>query len=288
MNMEGKKKIFCAGVVIGFLFMLPGYLLLRKGQEEVAVLSSEELGETESEITVANREQSEDESETIGNNTQGNDVVSETEQSEDEVYLEATEEDWEKIVTSDMDGFDVVSKSIKVEYPQFRQMKGYPTEVNALLEEDIKYHCNDIYNISCPYNLKGKVTYLDENYISVLYQGTSYPATSANDFAWATTVDMRTCTIVGIEDVAELSGVLEKLEQTKFEQVRGIALDYYEELKPGYEESPINWKEKYENLSMGSYDENHYYDFYLKKDKIGILLGVEEAIGAYIIVEIDR
>lgn len=253
-------------------------------------------------------------------NAQGN-VVSETEQevvfatetenmtevyeqSEDEAFLKATEEDknkvqeeqtdiiyeqdWEKIVTSDMNEFDVAYKSINVEYPQFPQLKGYPTEINTLLEEDVKYHCNDIYNISCPYNLKGKVTYLDENYISVLYQGTGYPATSAWDFAWATTVDMKTCTIVGIEDVVELNGVLEKLEQIEFEQVRGIDLDYYEELKPGYEESPTNWKEKYENFSMGSYDENHYYDFYLKEDKIGILLGVEEAIGAYIIVEIDR
>lgn len=253
-------------------------------------------------------------------NTQGKGVVSETEQqmvfatetenmtevfeqSEDEAFLEVTEDenkvqeeqtdiiyeqDWEKIVTSDMNEFDITYKSINVEYPQFPQRKGYPAEINTLLEEDVKYHCNDIYNISCSYNLKGQVTYLDENYISVLYQGTSYPATSANDFAWATTVDMKTCTIVGIEDVVELNGVLEKLEQIEFEQVRGIDLDYYEELKPGYEESPTNWKEKYENLSMGSYDENHYYDFYLKEDKIGILLGVEEAIGAYIIVEIDR
>ncbi len=34
---------------------------------------------------------------------------------------------------------------------------------------------------------------------------------------------------------------------------------------------------------MGFYDENHCHDFYLKEGKIGILLGVEEAEGDYII-----
>lgn len=192
------------------------------------------------------------------------------------------ERDWANIISPDMEEYNISCKFVNVSFPQFQSFDGYPVEINPVLEKDVIYHCNEIYGISCAFKLEGKVTYLDEQYISVLYQGIAYPDTAAWDFAWGITIDIKTGEIASIEDVAEFSMVLDKLEQKKFELVRGISLEQYEEMR-GKE---YNWKEEYDNLSMGSYDENHCYDFYLKKDKIGILLGVEQA--GYSIVELDR
>jgi len=218
----------------------------------------------------------------------------ETETSETEIEAEGLamsghealiyEINWENIVTPDMKEFDVSRRDIEVKHPQIPKYEGYPMEINDILEEDIEQHCDVIYENGSSYELEGKVTYLDNQYISVLYQGTVYPATSAWHFAWGTTIDIKTGEILSIEDVAELPDVLEKLEQKQFEQVRGITFDYYKELS-GEE---INTKEKYENFSMDYYSENHCHDFYLKEGKIGVLLEVESALGSYIIVELDR
>ncbi len=191
---------------------------------------------------------------------------------------------WENIVTPDMEEYDMSSESVKVSIPQFPSFVGYPVEIDSVLVEDVRHHCKDVYEISTTYELEGKVTYLDEQYVSVLYQGSIYSDTGASDIAWGTTIDIKTGEILSIEDVAELPAVLEKLEQKQFEQVRGITFDYYKELS-GEE---INAKEKYENFSRGSYDENHCHDFYLKEGKIGILLGMHSAVGGYIILELDR
>ena len=119
MNTEGKKKIFCAGVVIGFLFMLSGYLLLGKGQEKVAVLSSEELGEAESEITVAKREQSEDESETIEGSPERTD---EQKSEPEEKYYKETDE--QKEARKNRDGY-MVSSNMKISSVFVRELYLY-------------------------------------------------------------------------------------------------------------------------------------------------------------------
>ncbi len=241
-------------------------------QEKEETLAIEEVQEKDSEEIEEEIETSETEIEAEGLAMSGHEAL---------IY----EINWENIVTPAMEEYDMSSESVKVSIPQFPSFVGYPVEIDSVLVEDVRHHCKDVYEISTSYELEGKVTYLDEQYVSVLYQGVIYSGTGAADFAWGTTIDIKTGEILSIEDVAELPAVLEKLEQKQFEQVRGITFDYYKELS-GKE---INVIEEYENTSMGcSYDENHCHDFYLKEGKIGILLEVEEAVGGYIIVELDR
>lgn len=268
----GKNKIIV--FLMFFMIMISGCGMSKEGEKAVVEEKKISIIISETEDTAESTFSSEDAK-----------FLAETEEiKEQETIDEVYEGNWRDIVTSDMEKFDVTYKNINVEYPQFPTLKGYPVEINNILEEDVEYHCNDIYQISCPYDLKGKVTFIDKQYISVLYQGTGYPMTSAWDFAWGITIDIKTGETVSIEEVMDVSEVVKKLEQKEFEQVRGITFDFYKELR-GKE---INVKEKYEDLSMGSYDENHCYDFYLKKGKIGILIGVEETLGSYIIIELDR
>jgi len=81
---------------------------------------------------------------------------------------------------------------------------------------------------------------------------------------------MRTGKLVPIQDVIEWSVLKDKLEQKDFVKVYGTDND-------------IDWYKEFEILGIYG-DEKYYNEFYLKEDKIGIILHIYDGV----IVELDR
>lgn len=192
------------------------------------------------------------------------------------------EETQEKQVREEMngDGIDIFSMGKNISYPYFRVgMSDYAeflSSINMLIYQDVEEHCNEILQY---YELNYEITYLGTDYISILYQGMRMPPESAHstDIAWGTTINMHTGEMAAVEEVIEMAELKDKLEQKKFENVKGIM-----------DEIDRSCYEQYMNYNIDADDERHYHDYYLKQDKIGILFGISHAIGDYVIVEIDR
>jgi len=209
-------------------------------------------------------------------------LLKEEEPEDDKNY----EMDWNwEGIEIDADDGDTVSIGKNIEYPYLRleMSENYEilSRINALIEQDAENHCDGESNY---YGLEYGITYLSDDYVSILYQGTMMHVGSAhpNDIAWGTTIDMRTGEMVSIEEIIALPELEKKLEQTGLDTVRGYDADTYRE------EMERNLYDEYLNYKLEADDENHYHDYYLKQDKIGVLFGVSHAIGNYMIVEFDR
>ncbi len=192
---------------------------------------------------------------------------------EDDVYWE-----WDAAGIEDLkEDLTDISKDIK--YPHLREPFVYNDDdekrlhqiykINKLLEEDVIEKFEGEFN-SC--ELDYEITYFDKDYISVLYKGWFYHSSTMHpyDMIWGVTIDMRTGKLVPIQDVIEWSVLKDKLEQKDFVQVYGTDND-------------IDWYKKFEIAGIYG-DEKYYNEFYLKEDKIGIILHTYDGM----IVELDR
>ena len=177
--------------------------------------------------------------------------------------------------------------TINIRYPHLNAWE-YPDpavidKINGMIEQEIKDHC-DIE--LCAYEISYEIKCESEDIFSVLFEEmySAWGAAHPNSIAWGLTFDMNTGDLLRAEDVIDLSWLQHKIEQKEYEQVRGIGMQYYEETA-----RVENWyEEMYEGHSMDYYDEEHYHDYYLTDDKIGIIFGVSHAVGDYIFIEIEK
>lgn len=173
--------------------------------------------------------------------------------------------------------------TLQIYYPYISNEPYVYTEINRSIEEEIAKVC-PTENNTISYELYYEVRCLGQEYFSVLFYGMQYllGAAHPNFIAWGVTYDVSTGQQLNITDIIPLTELQSKFEQREFIQVRGIKIEEYEAIS-GEED----WFHKYLTHSMDYRDDNHYNDFYLTDNKIGILLAVSHAIGDYIVVEVE-
>lgn len=174
--------------------------------------------------------------------------------------------------------------TLQIYYPYISNESYVYTEINRSIEEEIAKVC-PTENNTISYELYYEVRCLGQEYFSVLFYGMQYLLGAAHptDIAWGVTYDVSTGQQLNITDIISLTELQSKLEQKEFIQVRGIKIEEYEAIS-GEED----WFHKYLTHSMDDRDDNHYNDFYLTDERVGILLAVSHAIGDYIVVEVER